>query len=128
MGLTPANTVRLEVAGRKTGKVHAFTVTVAELGNERHLVSLAGESDWVRNLRASGKAVMRHRHRAEIRVQELPANERAVVLEGYLSRRALSKSPAAAARDYFGVDPHPSPEVLGEIADYYPVFKVIEVT
>src|SRR5579864_7473125 len=87
IGLTPANTVRLEVAGRRTGKVHAFAVTLAEMGNERYLVSLAGESDWVRNLRASGKAVMRHRHRAEIRVQELPATERAVVLEAYLSRR-----------------------------------------
>jgi len=128
IGLTPANTVRLEVAGRKTGQVRAFAVTLAEMGNERYLVSLAGESDWVRNLRASGKAVMRHRYRAEIRVQELPAKERAAVLQAYLSRRALSRSPAAAARDYFGVDPHPSHEVLREIADYYPVFRVIELT
>jgi len=115
--LTPANTVRLEVAGRETGKLHAFAVTVAEMGHECYLVSLAGASDWVRNLRASGKAVMRHRHCAEIRLQELPVKDRAVVLEAYLSRRALSKSPAAAARHYFGVDQHPSHEVLREIAD-----------
>ena len=125
MGLTPANTVRLEVAGRKTGKVHASAVTMAEMANERYLVSLAGESDWVRNLRASGKAVIRHGRRTEIRVQELPVEDRAAVLDAYLSKRALSKSPAAEARDYFGVDPHPSREVLERIAAYYPVFKVL---
>ena len=128
MGLTPDNTVRLDVAGRKTGKVHAFAVTVAIMQGERYLVSLAGESDWVRNLRASGKAVIRHGRRKEIRVRELNVEDRVAVLDAYLSKRALSKSPAAEARDYFGVDPHPSRQVLEGIAAYYPVFKVIEFT
>jgi deazaflavin-dependent oxidoreductase (nitroreductase family) len=125
VGLTPSNTIRLDVAGRKTGKVHAFAVTLAILHDDRYLVSLAGESDWVRNLRASGEAVIRHGNREEIHVRELPVGERARVLEAYLNKRALSKSPAAEARDYFGVDPHPSRQMLESIADYYPVFKVI---
>jgi len=127
-GLTPDNTVRLDVVGRRTGKSHSFAVTLAVLHDERYLVSLAGESDWVRNLRASGKAVIRHGRREAIGVQELAVEDRPAVLHAYLSKRALSKSPAAEARDYFGVDPHPSREVLQGIADHYPVFKVIELT
>jgi hypothetical protein len=127
VGLTPSNTVRLDVVGRRTGRLFAFAVTLAFLNGERYLVSLAGESDWVRNLRASSTAVIRHGRREVVRVQELAVDERAEVLEAYLSKRALSKSPIAEARDYFGVDPHPSREVLEGIADYYPVFKVIKL-
>jgi deazaflavin-dependent oxidoreductase (nitroreductase family) len=126
-GLTPSNTVRLEVAGRKTGRVRAFAVTLAILDNECYLVSLAGESDWVRNLRAAGTAVIRHGRRNSIRVEELAVEDRALVLDPYLSKRALSKSPATAARNYFGVGSHPSRQVLRGIAVYYPVFKVIEL-
>ena len=125
-GLTPSNTVRLEVAGRKTGKVRDFAVTLAIQGNVRYLVSLAGESDWVRNLRAADTAVIRHGRRRTIHVAELAVEDRAAVLDAYLSKRALSRSPAAAARNYFGVAPHPSQQVLRGIADYYPVFKIIE--
>ena len=53
LGLTPANTVSLEVTGRRSGRSHAFVVTTAAFAGERYLVSLAGESDWVRNLRAA---------------------------------------------------------------------------
>ena len=128
MGLTPADTVRLEVAGRRTGRPRAFAVTLAISGGERYLVSLAGESDWVRNLRAAGgKAVLRHGRRAEVSTQELPVGERAAVLAAYLSKRALSKSAAAAARDYFGLRAHPSSEALFKIAEHYPVFKVIGI-
>src|SRR5262245_19412986 len=59
LGLTPDNTVRLEVRGRRTGRMRSFTVTTAEWRGDRYLVSLAGESDWVRNLRAAdGRAVI----------------------------------------------------------------------
>lgn len=125
VGLTPANTVRLEVRGRKTGRVRAFAVTTATWGGEQYLVSLAGESDWVRNLRAAdGIAVISHGHRNRVRAEEIAAQQRAPVLSAYLERRALSKSPSGAARDYFGVQPHPPLEALERLADRYPVFKV----
>ena len=109
VGLTPADTVRLEVAGRRTGRPRAFAVTMATLGGNNYLVSLAGESDWVRNLRAAGgKAVVRHKRRFEVTTQELLVDQRAPILEAWLSKRALSKSATAAARDYFGVDAHSS--------------------
>ncbi len=124
MGLTPADTVCLVVTGHRTGRPHAFAVTMAALGGEHYLVSLAGESDWVRNLRAAGgKAVIRHRRRHDVRADELQVDQRAAILEAYLSKRALSKSPTSAARDYFGVDAHPSFETLKGIAGHYPSSK-----
>ena len=126
LGLTPKNTVRLEVRGRKTGRTRSFTVTTAEWRGDRYLVSLAGESDWVRNLRAAhGRAVIRHGSRRAFRTEEIPTDERAPVLSAYLQKRALSKSPAAEARDYFGVEPHPPLQELERIAKRYPVFKLI---
>ena len=101
---------------------------MAYCGNEYYLVSLAGESEWVRNLRAAhGKAVIQHRRRFDVRALELPPDARAAVLAAYLSKRALSKSPVDAARDYFGVDAHPSLDALRGIADHYPVFNVIGI-
>lgn len=126
VGLTPANTVRLEVMGHKSGRVRAFAVTTATWRGERYIVSLAGESDWVRNLRAArGDAVIGHRHRNRVRTEEIPVSERAAVLSAYLEKRALSKSPSSAARDYFGVKPHPQLEDLARIAERYPVFKIL---
>ena len=126
VGLTPANTVRLEVRGRKTGRVRAFAVTTAALRGEHYLVSLAGESDWVRNLRAAdGNAVIKHGHRRGVHTEEIPAQQRAQVLSAFLEKRALSKSPSSAARDYFGVQPHPPLEELERIAERYPVFKIV---
>lgn len=124
-GLTPANTIRLEVTGRRTGRVRAFAVTTAAWQGDLYLVSLAGESDWVRNLRAAGgRAVIRHGYRRRVRTEEVPIHRRAPVLGAYLERRALSKSSSRAARDYFGVKAHPPVEDLERIAERYPVFKV----
>ena len=123
--MTPANTVRLEVRGRKTGRVRAFAVTTATWRGEQYLVSLAGESDWVRNLRAAdGNAVIRHGYRSRVWTEEIAATQRAPVLGAYLEKRALSKSPSREARDYFGVEPHPPLEELERLADRYPVFRV----
>jgi len=126
MGLTPDNTVRLEVRGRRTGRVRAFAVTTATWRGDRYLVSLAGESDWVRNLRAAGgRAVITHGTRIPVRTEEIPTPERAPVLGAYLEKRALTKSPTSEARDYFGVQPHPPREELERIAGRYPVFKIL---
>jgi deazaflavin-dependent oxidoreductase (nitroreductase family) len=125
-GLTPANTVRLEVPGRRTGRPCAFALTTATWQGQRYLVSLAGESEWVRNLRAApASAVIRHGRRLPVRVEEVPVADRAPVLGAYLTRRALTKSPAAAARDYFGTGPRPSRAELERIAGHYPVFRIV---
>ena len=104
-------------------------MTTATLSGERYVVSLAGESDWVRNLRAAnGGAIVKHGRQYRVRAEEISIDLRAAVLAAYLSKRALSKSAAEAARSYIGVTGHPSVETLNQIAAYYPVFKLVTAT
>jgi len=93
--------------------------------NDRYLVSLAGESEWVRNVRANNyRASLRRLHSRPVRLIKLPAEERPPVLKAYLSKRAYSKSPDFESREFFGVSPDASLDDLAEIAERYPVFRI----
>jgi F420H(2)-dependent quinone reductase len=119
-GLTPRNTVALEVPGRQSGKMRRTSLVVAEHGSSRYLVSLAGESEWVQNVRANNfRASLRRLRSRQVRLVELPAEQRPPVLRAYLSKRAYSKSPQFEAREFFGVSPNASLEDLAEIAGRY---------
>jgi len=96
---------------------------------EDYLVALAGESEWVRNVRAAeGRAVIRRRGARPVRVVEVPAEERPSIISEYLRRgaeRGGAKAAAKQARYYFGVNTDPSLEEIRAVADYYPVFRVV---
>lgn len=124
-GLTPENTVALEVPGRRSGCPRRTAVVSVDDEGRRYLVSLAGESEWVRNVRAAaGRAVLRHGTSIRVRLVELRPEERPPVLRAYTSHRAFSRSPAFVARNYFGVDPDPTLPELAARAERYPVFLV----
>jgi hypothetical protein len=100
LGLTPKNTICLEVPGRRSGRVRRTSLVVAELWGCRYLVSLAGESEWVRNVRANGnQASLRRRRSHLVNLVEVPVEERPPILKAYLSKRAYSKSPEFEARE-----------------------------
>jgi deazaflavin-dependent oxidoreductase (nitroreductase family) len=124
-GWTPANTVTLEVRGRRSGQIRRTAVVSVDHEGRRYLVSLAGESEWVRNVRAAGgRAILRHRQSTPVRLIELPVGERSAVLHAYAGHRAFSRSPAYIARNYFGVGPNPTPAELSALAERYPVFLI----
>ena len=54
LGLAPRDAVTLEVRGRRSGKICGTPVLQTPVRGERYLVSLAGDSEWVRNVRAAG--------------------------------------------------------------------------
>lgn len=56
---------------------------------------------------------------------EVPVEERPMILKAYLSKRAYSKSPEFEAREFFGVSPNATLDQLAEIADRYPVVRVV---
>jgi deazaflavin-dependent oxidoreductase (nitroreductase family) len=88
----PSIVSRLSVEGRRTGRIQTTPVAVLDHDGERYLVSYRGESDWARNLRASGRGRLLQRGRTEeISVVELPVGERAPLLEQYAAR--FSKLP-----------------------------------
>jgi len=120
----------LEVPGRNTGVIHRTTLVRADCDGGRYLVALAGESEWVRNVRAAGgRVVIGPRHRRAARLVEVPPQQRAPVIRAYLQRSGRqpgSKAAASEARYYFGVTADPSLEELGQIAMHYPVFQIVD--
>jgi deazaflavin-dependent oxidoreductase (nitroreductase family) len=125
-GLTPADTVTLEVRGRRSGRLRPVVLTWVECAGDRYLVSLGGEAEWVRNVRAAGgQGTIHHRRRERVRLAEVPPEQRAPILKAYLSKRALSKTPAMSARQYFGMAPDPPVEALARVAAHYPVFRIV---
>jgi hypothetical protein len=94
---------------------------------EDYLVALAGESDWVRNVRAAGgHATLRRRGARPVHLIEIPVDERPDVLAEYMRAGARwgAKAAAAQARYYFGLDPDPTRAQIRAVAGYYPVFRV----
>lgn len=65
----------------------------------------------------SGRAVLRHGRREEIRLEEVPADQRAPVLKAYLQC-------APGARPHVHVDPDAALSEFAKIAATIPVFRV----
>lgn len=130
LGLSPRYVVTLEVPGRRTGVIRRTNLVLTEHGGGRYLVSLTGESEWVRNVRAAGgRAVLaRGGRRSAATLVEVPAGQRPAVLHAFLLRagRRLG-SPAATkeAQAYFGVAGDLRPDELAGVAHRHPVFRVV---
>ena len=127
LGLAPQDAITLEVRGRKSGKTRRIPVLRTPYRGEDYLVALAGESEWVRNVRAAaGRAVIRRRGARPVRVVEVPPEERPPIISEYLRRgaeRGGAKAAEKQARYYFGENTKPSLEEIRAVADYYPVFR-----
>ena len=131
LGLTPSRwpgsacgTVILEVRGRRSGALRSLLVTWVEHQGGRYLVTMPGrEPEWVRNMRAAGGAVtLRHgNHRDPVRLQELPASERAPVLQAWYRFTSLSANP----RRHFRLGRSAGIEEFERIAAAHPVFRVV---
>lgn len=57
--------VLITVRGRKSGLLRTTPVTIAENSGRRGLISPFGEVNWVRNLRAAGRATISFGQRTE---------------------------------------------------------------
>jgi deazaflavin-dependent oxidoreductase (nitroreductase family) len=78
---------KLSVPGRRSGRWRTTPVAVLDYKGERYLVSYRGESEWVRNLRASSRARLHRQGEVEeITVSEVPVGVRAPILEVYSAR------------------------------------------
>ena len=119
IGLTPKKSVMLEVKGRRSGEPRSVPVNWVEHDGNRYLVSPRGESEWVRNVRAGGgQAVLRHGKRESVRLEELPAGERAPIIQAYLRENAMS------TKQHFGIDPRSDITEFERIAPVHPVFRI----
>jgi hypothetical protein len=89
LGLPAGPNALLVVRGRVSGKAYATPVALWELGDRRFVQASFGEVGWVRNLRASGLALIRRGRSLErVRGIELPAE-----VAGQLMHDALAEAP-----------------------------------
>ena len=119
LGVVRGHFYVLEVRGRSSGRTISLPVDLLELQGRQYLVCARGESQWVRNVRATGEiALIRTMRRRHYAVRELPAGERPPVLKAYLDRFA------AEVQRFFSV-PKGSPVAsFATIADRHPVFEL----
>lgn len=121
LGLEFRPVALLTVRGRRTGRPRTTPIGLLVHDGRRYLFSAFGEVGWVRNLRASGEAVVTHgRRRETLRAAELSAEEAAPVLQ------SLLKAPiyGAAIRPYFPVAPDAPLTVVIREAQRHPVFEL----
>lgn len=121
IGLSVAGSRVLEVQGRKSGKWRQTPVNLFELGGERYLLAPRGNTQWVRNLRASGEGRLVLGHRVEeFTATEVPVAERVPLLRAYLKRW---KWEAGAFFD--GASATSPDDELRRIAPDHPAFRIV---
>lgn len=128
--VVPGYVAVLEVHGRRSGALRRVTVVRVSVGGAGYVVALAGESQWVRNVRAAGgRVLIGTRRRRPATLVEVPVEERAPVIRAYIwraGRRPGARAAVREARSYFGIAADASLEEIAGIAPYYPVFRIVE--
>jgi deazaflavin-dependent oxidoreductase (nitroreductase family) len=107
----------LTVRGRKSGQPRTTPVAIVEQEGRRWVISPYGQVDWVRNLRAAGRATLRRGRQTEmVTATELSPEEAAPLL-----KESLAVAPSFL-RAYFDVAPDASIEAFEREAPRHPVF------
>jgi deazaflavin-dependent oxidoreductase (nitroreductase family) len=120
LGVSVMGSRVLEVKGRKSGQWRSTPVNLLTVGGERYLVAPRGNTQWVRNMRASGGGRLRLGRKTEdFKATEVPLEPRVPILRAYLKKW---KWEVGAFFDGVGPD-STDPELL-TIAPDHPVFKI----
>jgi deazaflavin-dependent oxidoreductase (nitroreductase family) len=120
LGVSLVGSRVLEVRGRKSGEWRGTPVNPLEFGGERYIVAPRGETQWVRNLRASGEGRLRKGRRTEqFTATELPDEEKPPILRAYLKKWAWE-----VGAFFQGVAADAPEEDLRRIAPLHPIFRI----
>ncbi|WP_371782484.1 hypothetical protein [Streptosporangium subroseum] len=100
----------LEVVRRRTGTLQRVPVNVLEIAGNRYLVSMRGQTHWVRNLREAGHCTLHRRgRRCAYLAVELFGERRPPIIAAYGDRwrvrRFFEKMPDPADHPVFRLDP-----------------------
>jgi deazaflavin-dependent oxidoreductase (nitroreductase family) len=121
MGLSLLGSRVLEVRGRSSGAPRRTPVNLLELDGERYLVAPRGETQWVRNLRASGEGRLLLGRRGEsFEAVEVADSEKVPILRAYLKRWK-----AEVGVFFDGVGPDAPDEEMARAAPKHPVFRLM---
>ena len=119
VGIGPAFIYRLEVRGRKSGKIYSTAMNLMELDGKSYLVAPRGRTQWVRNAEAAGEVTLRRGQARKFRLRALEDAEKPKVLKTYLTnyKRAVQK--------FFPVAPDADLAGFAGIAAGYPAFELL---
>jgi deazaflavin-dependent oxidoreductase (nitroreductase family) len=111
----------LEVRGRSTGQARRTPVNPLELDGERYLVAPRGETQWARNLRASGEGrLLAGRDSESFRAVELQDEQKPTILRAYLKHWKFE-----TGTFFDGLGPDSSEQELLAAAPKHPVFRIL---
>ena len=120
LGVSLAGSRVLEVRGRKSGEWRSTPVNPLNHKGERYIVAPRGETQWVRNLRASGEGRLRKGGRIEeFTATELPDEDKLPLLRAYLKKWAWE-----VGAFFQGVGADAPAEDLRRIATLHPIFRI----
>ncbi|HWB66021.1 MAG TPA: nitroreductase family deazaflavin-dependent oxidoreductase [Mycobacteriales bacterium] len=121
LGLSVWGSRVLEVTGRTSGQPRRTPVNLLTHDGARYLVAPRGETQWVRNLRATNGhgALLIGRRREPFEAVELADSEKREVLRSYLKRWK-----AEVGVFFDGVSATSADSELDRIAPRHPVFRL----
>lgn len=120
LGISVAGSRVLEVPGRRSGEPRHTPVNLLVLRGERYLVAPRGNTQWARNLRASGAGRLLVGRRVEgFAAAELSDDEKPQILRAYLRRWKWE-----VGMFFDGVDADSPEDELMRIAPRHPVFRI----
>jgi deazaflavin-dependent oxidoreductase (nitroreductase family) len=120
LGLSVAGSRVLEVRGRKSGEWRRTPVNLLSFESGRYLVAPRGETQWVRNLRASGEGRLALGRGTEpFTAVELPDEEKPPLLRAYLKKWAWETGVF-----FEGVKADAPDAEIARIAPRHPVFRI----
>lgn len=121
-GISLAGSADLAVRGRKSGEWRRVPVNPMTYEDGRYLVSVRGDSEWVRNMRAAGGGELRVGRRSRpFTAVELPHAEAPALLRAYLQRWGWE------VKSYFdGITADSTDAELLAAAPRHPVFRITE--
>lgn len=120
MGISVYGSRVLEVRGRTSGQLRSTPVNLLRLDGVDYLVAPRGQTQWVKNLRASGEGQLRVGRRVQrFSAVELEDDQKPSLLRAYLKKWKFE-----VGVFFGGVGPESPDEDLRRIAPDHPVFKV----
>ena len=120
LGVSLVGSRVLEVRGRKSGEWRRTPVNPLAFEGERYIVAPRGETQWVRNLRASGEGRLRKGPRTEeFTATEVADEEKVPLLRAYLKKWAWE-----VGAFFEGVGADAPEDELRRIAPLHPVFRI----
>jgi deazaflavin-dependent oxidoreductase (nitroreductase family) len=120
LGVSVAGSRVLEVPGRSSGQLRRTPVNVLTLDGRLYLVAPRGNTQWARNLRASGSGRLLVGRRGEaFTATEMADEDKPPILRAYLRRWKWEMGPF-----FEGIGPDSPDEEMRRIAPKHPIFEI----